>query len=71
MSGMQYTPAEEHLIRRRFNAGASDADIAHALSALGRSCGAEAVRKKRRDLGLKKVPSYRRWTWVPEGQVFA
>lgn len=67
-----YTESERFLIRRLFNCGASDTTIADALRvASGRHCGAEAVRKQRRVQGLKKVPTYERWTWAPEGNQYA
>ena len=67
-----YTDQERFIIRRMFNEGRSDAAISFVLAtATGRKCGAEAIRKQRRIQGLKKVPAYARWTWVPQGQVFA
>jgi hypothetical protein len=60
-----YDAADDFLIRRLFNANASDADIAAALRKRGRPVQSEAVRKRRRILGLKKVPTFRRWTWAP------
>lgn len=67
MNGRNYTPAEHFLVRRMFNNGASDVEIAAALrqQPYERRCGAEAVRKIRRQLGLKKVPTFQRWTWAP------
>lgn len=61
--GHHYTPAEDHMIRRMFNANASDREIAERLCRMGRQTGWEAVRKRRRVLGLKKVPTYQRWVW--------
>ena len=66
-----YTDAERFTIRRMFNRGFSDREIATALQVqTGRVCGWEAIRKQRRIQGLKKVPSYARWQWCPEGQQY-
>lgn len=72
MTNTAYTEAEHHMIRRMFNRGAADGTIADALRlSTGRDCGAEAIRKQRQALGLKKVPTYERWSWAPEGQQYA
>lgn len=63
MHGSPYTDEQDYTIRRLFRAGADDASIAVALGRSGRRCGPEAVRKRRRHLGLKKSPTYVRWQW--------
>lgn len=71
MSGMQkgirrshYSEEQDFIIRRLFHADISDEEIAHELRITGKLCKAEAIRKRRRKLGLRKQPSYRRWTWT-------
>jgi hypothetical protein len=67
MNGVAYSLPELFLITRRFNEGKGDLQIASELMRhFGRKCGSEAVRKVRRTLGLKKVPTYERWEWQPD-----
>jgi hypothetical protein len=66
MNGRNFTPEEHFLVRRMFNSGATDSEIAEALvKKYQRQCKSEAVRKVRRQLGLKKVALFERWKWGP------
>lgn len=59
-----YTPEEHHMIKCMFRKGCNDAEIAIELCRKkGRTVQAEAVRKIRRKLGLKKVPTYTQYFW--------
>lgn len=61
----RYSDAELFEIRRSFNAGLSDAEIANRLEQrFGRRSGWEAIRKARRKIGLRKIPTCRRWVWT-------
>jgi hypothetical protein len=67
VNGVAYSLPELFLIKRRFTEGLTDLEISKQLARyFGRKCESEAIRKVRRTLGLKKVPTYQRWEWKPD-----
>jgi hypothetical protein len=62
----RYTEEHLYIITRLFNKNKTDREIASVMrEKYNRQCQWEAIRKIRRKIGLKKVPTFNRWEWKP------